>query len=298
MGVYRSAPEAVALDSDAIEVSVLPQYGARLHSLRVDGHDLLRTPSDPRRYAEEPFFWGAFVMAPWCNRLTAEPTPFGGRSVDLRANFRDGSAIHGQVYERAWSVHGEGDFSVSGGGDGWPWMYRVGLRLLMPAARTVRIEQSLTNMSDEPMPGGLGIHPWFRRPVHVAVNGAAVHPTNSDNVPAEPVDGHLDLRRARELEEGIDGAWTELAEPAAELRWPQLDLRAVMRVTAPQRFIVAARPPHLDAVAIEPQTHAAFGLARLLRGDAGGLTLIEPGEQLQLITELEFFRGAGGSGRG
>ena len=295
MTVHSRAGGQVVLGSDAVELHVLPQLGARLHRLRVDGHDLLRTPDDARAYTDEPFHWGAFVMAPWCNRLTAGRTPFGGRWVDLKANFRDGSAIHGQVYERPWTVHTEGDFSVSAGGDGWPWPYRVGLRLRVVGKRTLLIEQSLTNMSDEPMPGGLGIHPWFRRPIRVAVNGGAVYPTNIDRAPAEPVSGRLDLRQARELEEGIDGAWTELAEPAADLRWPQLDLRAVVRVTGPQRFIVVASPTGVDAVAIEPQTHAAFGLDRLLSGERGGLTLIEPGEQLQLITELEFIRGAGGS---
>ncbi len=294
MSLSGSPLETAVLASSAVELTVLPQRGARLHRLRVDGHDVLRTPSDARSYDDEPFFWGAFVMAPWCNRLTAEPAPFRGRRVDLPANFRDGSAIHGQVYERAWSVDGEGAYSISAGGNGWPWLYRVGLRLRVLAERTLRIEQSLTNISDEPMPGGVGIHPWFRSPVQVAVNGGAVHPTNSDRVPAEPAAGRLDLRQPRELPDGIDGAWTELAEPAAELRWPQFDLRAVMRVEGRQRYIVAASPPDVDAVAIEPQTHAAFGLSRLLRGEGGGLTLIEPGEQLQLITELEFIRGAGG----
>lgn len=288
----------LVLEADAVELEVLAQHGARLHRLRVDGHDLLRTPADPARHGADPFFWGAFVMAPWCNRLTVEPLRFASRVIDLRANFRDGTAIHGQVYDRPWDIDGEGDFSISAGGDGWPWLYRAALRLQLLGERTIRIEQSLSNISDEPMPGGLGIHPWFRRPVQVAIYGGAVHPTNSDPVPAEPVSGRLDLRQLQEMADGIDGAWTELVEPAAELFWPQYDLRAVVRVAGPQRYIVAASPPDVDAVAIESQTHAAFGLARLMNGERGGLTLLNPGEQLQLITELEFFRGAGGSGSG
>jgi aldose 1-epimerase len=295
--VSGSPPDTVVLASSAIELTVLPQRGARLHRLRVHGHDLLRTPDGVQRYDDEPFFWGAFVMAPWCNRLAAQPTQFGGREVDLVANFRDGTAIHGQVYDRVWSVDGEGAFSITAGGNGWPWPYRVGHRLTMPTERTVRIEQSLTNMSDEVMPGGLGLHPWFRRPVQVAVNGGAVHPTNGERAPAEPVSGQLDLRQLSELPDGIDGAWTDLAEPAAELHWPQFDLRAVMRVEGAQRYVVVASPPEVDALAIEPQTHAAFGLGRLLGGERGGLALIKPREQMQLITELEFIRGAGG-GRG
>ena len=61
--------EELRFGAEALEVIVLPQVGARLHRLRAFGHDLLRTPPDPGTHATDPYFWGAYVMAPWCNRI-------------------------------------------------------------------------------------------------------------------------------------------------------------------------------------------------------------------------------------
>jgi galactose mutarotase-like enzyme len=121
--------EKLTLSDGTIEVVVLPDVGARLHRLRAFGHDLLRTPEDVAEHVRDPFFWGAYVMAPWCNRIAAGPVFVGSQRIALSSNFPDGSAIHGQVYARRWDRHRDGTLRVSGGGDGWPWAYEVALRI-------------------------------------------------------------------------------------------------------------------------------------------------------------------------
>jgi aldose 1-epimerase len=284
------AVEELTLSDGTIEVVVLPDVGARLHRLRAFGHDLLRTPGDVREHLRDPFFWGAYVMAPWCNRIEAGPVFVGSQRIALGSNFPDGSAIHGQVYARPWDRHEDGTLSVSGGGDGWPWAYEVGLRIEV-VARTVRMELSLLNTSADPMPAGLGIHPWFRRPLLVAIRGNAVYAENLATAPRpEPVHGPFDLREIGEMSAGLDATWTDLGEPAVELRWPDPGIRATMRITSPTVHVVAASPGHLDAIAVEPETHAPQGLRRLLRGEPGGLTMLDPGQALGLGVELAFDR--------
>ena len=90
------------------------------------------------------------------------------------------------------------------------------------------------------------------------------------------------------LPDGFDATWTGLAEPPVILFWPETGVRATMSVDAPGRFIVAATLPGTDAVAVEPQTHAPDGLRRRARGEPGGLTLIPPGESLELSVLLAF----------
>lgn len=288
MTVSRSSGGLTVLRSESVEVAVLPRHGARIHRLRVDGHDLLRTPADVERHSVDPFFWGAFVMAPWCNRLTAGTVHVGRHQVEVASNFRDESAIHGQVYDRPWRVEGEGEYAVEGGGDGWPWPYRVRLRVAV-VDRSVRIEQSLANLSDEEMPGGLGIHPWFPRPVEVAIRARLVYTSNVDFLPKpEPVRGEHDVRTKAPLPNGIDATWTDLSDPAVALAWPRLDLRANIRADAPGLHVVAANAADIDAVAVEPQTHAPHGLRRLLEGEPGGLAVLGPGDTLHLRSELTF----------
>ena len=283
----------LVIENDSIRVELLPRVGGRLHRLRVFGLDLLRTPDDPAEHARDPFRWGAYVMAPWCNRMAAVPTEVNGQTVSVPSNFPDGTAIHGQVYDAPWAVESDGSLSVTGGGDGWPWPYRCSLRISVSDA-VLTVDQSLTNRSHATMPGGLGLHPWFRRPIGLRINADAVLPSNIDpDASVEAASGPWDLRAMRPVPDDLDATWLAPGDPAAELAWPQIGVSAVMRVTSTAGVcIVVASPSSLDGVAIEPQTHAPQGLRRFLRGEPGGLHAIEPGGALRLTTELTFSTGS------
>jgi aldose 1-epimerase len=275
--------------------------------LRAFGHDVLRTPADPYAYAREPVFWGSYVMAPWCNRVEAgAAVAVGSRIVELPANFPDGTAIHGQVYTRPWRVDAPGVFSIRAGGDGWPWDYEVRQRVVTSGA-TLRLEYTLTNVSQEPMPAGIGIHPWFLRPLRLAIHAERVHEVNTaaGREPG-PVGGRFDLRRVRDVPDDLDGCWTDVADPAVELEWPAAGVRATMRaavgIATGERpgsrrvdagrllHVVMASPRALDAVGVEPQTNAPQGLRRFLDGAPGGLVALDPGKRLRLDVALAFER--------
>jgi galactose mutarotase-like enzyme len=109
----RSATvEEVTWRTEDLEVTALPGVGCRLHRVRAFGVDLLRTPETPARHAEEPFFWGAYVMAPWTNRADPGPMTIAGRRVDLVPNFPDGTAIHGLVADGSWERTDETAFRI------------------------------------------------------------------------------------------------------------------------------------------------------------------------------------------
>lgn len=280
--------DEVVIADGPLEVVVLPEAGARLHRLRAFGHDVLRTPGDPATHLGDPFFWGAYVMAPWCNRIEARPTTIGSRQVDVASNFPDGSAIHGQVYLRPWERQADGALRVAGGGDGWPWTYEAGLRVEVDG-QTVRIDLLLTNTSTDPMPAGLGIHPWFRRPLRVAIRADNVFADNQATEPRPaPVAGPFDLRMVDVMADDLDGTWTTLGNPPVELRWDDLGLRMTMRTIPATPYMVAASPAHIDAIAIEPETHAPQAVRRLLRGEPGGLDMLPPGEALKMSIDLAF----------
>lgn len=278
--------EQVTLAGDGIEVTVLPGIGARIHRLRAFGRDLLRTPPDVREHLRDPIAWGAYVMAPWCNRIVAGTTEVGQERVVLESNFGDGSAIHGQVFARSWDGIGEGRFEVAGGGDGWPWPYRAGLGIRIDGS-SIQIDQSLTNEAGDAMPAGLGLHPWFLRPALLAIRGDRVEPDNTaSQARPQAVTGRFDLRIPGPVPDDLDATWSGFDEPAVEMRWSSLGVGLAMRIQAPTRFVAAATPAGLDAIAVEPETHAPQGLRRLLDGQPGGLAWLEPGETLRLTTRL------------
>jgi aldose 1-epimerase len=279
--------ESLTFGDGPLKVVVLADAGARLHRISAFGHELLRTPADERLHLTDPFFWGGYVMAPWCNRIEPGPTRVGSRLVALESNFPDGTAIHGQVASQPWQVQGDRSFKLRGGGDGWPWRYELSERVSVLDSR-LRIELALTNVDDGPMPAGIGIHPWFRTPDMVAIHGEQIFVDNgrSDAAP-QPVAGPLDLRSMRAIPDDIDATWTDLSDPAAELLWRE-QVRATMRIEADHAFVVAASPKHFGAIAVEPQTHAPHGLGRLLNGGPGALSMVAPGATLSLVINLDF----------
>ncbi|HEY3189567.1 MAG TPA: hypothetical protein VGJ70_18915 [Solirubrobacteraceae bacterium] len=271
-----------------VELSVIPAIGARWHRLRAFGRDLLRTPRDPGEHTRDTFFWGAYPMAPWCGRVEPGSRVVAGRRVTLEPNFPDGTAIHGQVYAVPWQVTGEGQFAIRGGGDGWPWTYEVEFGVDVVDAE-VRLSYVLRNTSDEPMPGGIGVHPWFRKPIQVRIPAEGVL-TPNQATPREPaaVADAFDLRRLRPMPDDLDATWTDLSEPSVELFWPEPGTEARMRASTPSLYIVAASPSHLDAIALEPQTHAPQAIRRLLNDEPGALALLPPGAELRLGVTLTF----------
>ena len=284
-----SDQHVVTVVSGDIEVELLPGMGSRLHRLRVDGHDLLRTPADISEHIRDPFFWGGYVMAPWCGRLAPGPITVGNRIVDLRPNFPDGSAIHGQVYAAPWRQVGDTSFSIDAGGSGgWPWRYRVEMTATVGAA-ALSLVLRLTNLDDQPMPGGIGLHPWFPLPVEVAIHADTVYGSNSDTSPAsQRVRGDLDLRHSQRMAEGVDATWPDPQDPPLELFWPEQHLRAAVRAPFPTLHVVAAYAAERGAIATEPQTHAPQGLRRLLNHEPGALALISVGEAIELPITFEF----------
>jgi hypothetical protein len=51
---------------------------------------------------------------------------------------------------------------------------------------------------------------------------------------------------------------------------------------------VAASPTEIDAVAVEPQTHAPAGIRRLVNREPGALTLLDPGATLAMTVRIAF----------
>jgi aldose 1-epimerase len=285
----------IVLRSEEMEVVILPAIGGRIHRVRAFGHDLLRTPDDASLHAAEPFLWGAYVMAPWCNRAAPGTAVVAGREVTLAANFPDGSAIHGLVSSARWIERSAGELAWAGGGDGWPWSFEVSQTANLTAA-TLTLEYRLRNLDDAPMPAGIGLHPWFRRPVEVRLPAEAVYLTNSDSRP-DPTEviGEHDLRILAPPAHGLDDTWTQLTESRVELSWPASGVQATLEVETDRGglLVAVASNAALEAVAVEPQTHGPDPLRRLATGEPDPPILLPPNASLRLALRLTVLRHEG-----
>jgi aldose 1-epimerase len=234
-------------------------------------------------------------MAPWANRAPAGPQVLAGRPLDLLPNFVDGTAIHGLVHSAPWETLADGGLGIRAGGDGdgsWPWAFEVTLDASVEDG-TLALDYRLTNRSEAPMPAGLGLHPWFRRPLEVRLCAERVYEANvgSSHDPV-PVTGPFDLRALAEPAAGLDGTWVGLADGSIDLAWPLdgVSARLVMRPRMGHPLVALASPSSIDAVAVEPQTHGPDPMRRLESGEPDAPLLLPGGGELRLGLALTVSR--------
>ncbi len=161
--------ERIELRADAIAADVDHALGAGLASLRV------RTPAGPwadvLRPAPPRTTWfndlACYVLAPWSNRIRGGRFRFRGREVTLRPDWPDGTAIHGAVKDRPFRILDRAPMSArlrlesaEHAAINWPWPFACEVRYeLRPGV--LRADLRLHNRADEPVPAGLGFHPYF-----------------------------------------------------------------------------------------------------------------------------------------
>lgn len=280
------------LANETLDVELLPEAGGRIHRLRAFGEDVLRTPPDPAEHLRDPFYWGAFPLVPWSNRVPDGRIDRPERSARLPCN--DGRfAIHGEAYLRPWQPAGPGVLLFRGGQHGFPWPYDATLTVALDGP-ALTLALAVTNAGDMAAPLGLGIHPWFDASggVEVALPAELAYPL-ADHLPAgepSPVVGRLDRRALSPVPWGTDDVWTGLSEQALALRWPGKRLAARFGFSDTATHVVMAAFAAQNAVAIEPVTHAPDGFRLLNEQRRGAVALIAPGETLTVVYTLAFAR--------
>lgn len=164
----------ITLNAGPYSASVLPHAGARLATLTwSDGerqHDLI--VAMPDGIAFDAHHWpagGAFPMAPYSNRLGGATFTWGERRIHLTPRPGETYALLGFAHRANWDVLSRASaatllrYQHRAGDEGWPWAFELTMHIALDqAGASVRLR--ITNRSAEPMPAGLGWHPYH--PAH------------------------------------------------------------------------------------------------------------------------------------
>ncbi len=177
----------LTLQSHDWEAELRPEAGGMITALRHRGIDVLRPmPAG----TDEPLESACFPLAPYCNRIRDGRFRFGGREVALTPNFLpEPHTLHGLSWHRPWTVESQVESKCvlvddyDGRGD-WPWAYRAQQRVRL-GPKGCAVTLVLINRSSEPMPAGVGLHPYFRRRPESELRFAADHVllTGADPLP-------------------------------------------------------------------------------------------------------------------
>ncbi|VVE44795.1 aldose epimerase family protein [Pandoraea anhela] len=163
----------IRLARGALVAEVQPGCGARVSRLarrdtRGDLFDYLVPLGNEPFSSDEWPKAGAFPMLPYTNMLRDDTLHWRERILTVREASVASSSLHGWGLRREWEVVDESSHCCVLQLDcpaqpEWPWHYQAYLSVTLDELG-VDMQLSLTNLSAQEMPAGLGMHPYFRWP--------------------------------------------------------------------------------------------------------------------------------------
>ncbi|MFF0475035.1 aldose 1-epimerase [Streptomyces sp. NPDC004284] len=227
------------------ELTINPDHGCRIESLRIGGTEVLR---QGERY-------GSFPMVPWCGRTALGRFRNGATTHQLPVTAPP-HAIHGTVRDIPWKTARtsatEAVFTCELD-DPWPYKGRVTqIFELSEDALTLRFG---VETYDDSFPAQAGWHPWFLRNL-----GKGGQDVRIDFAPAwqeERGDDHLPTgHRVDPLPGPWDDCFGMPDGVDVTLVWPEeLELKVASRA----EWVVIYDEPE-EAVCVEPQSGPPNGL--------------------------------------
>jgi aldose 1-epimerase len=289
----------IRLANHVFEIELAPDIGGCVTAFRTLGPKAGPIFRDAPADLTDAVNASAFPLVPFCNRIRDGRFSFRGREVRLQPNMAgDPSPLHGQGWRGAWRVLTETERCVELGfshtpGE-WPWAYEARQRFQLNATG-LTYTLTLHNTSSEPMPAGLGLHPYFPCDGDTVISTRVETVWTVDDkvlpVAQEPAVGRYDLHERRINGAGLDngyGGW----DGAADMRWPDRSLSVAM--TSPgARFFQVYAPASGGVFVAEPVTHANAALNQPeSEWPALGIVVLQPGGMMDLVARFDVSVGA------
>lgn len=295
-------PEVLELTAGSASLHVWPQVGGSLVAWRRGAVALLRPVSLEMMGERNARRLAAFPLIPFSNRIAWGRFSFMGRAYTIRRNTPDHRhPIHGNAWENPWTVQARSGNAVTlafrhdavgAAREAWPFSYRAESRIELADDGLV-ISLAVGNIGNEPMPAGLGLHPFFPADpdTELSFQAESVWLNDSANLPIEraPVPPRWDREAARPIAGmAVDNCFNGW-HGRVVLRWPG---RATLTMQAdpPLGHLVVYVPDGKPYFATEPVSHMNDGINHMQEPDAG-IRVLAPGESLQAT--IRFTAGPG-----
>jgi len=285
----------VQLAAGNLRVTLSPSIGGAISAFiwEVAGasRPILRKCNSP---LEKVLDAASFPLVPFVNRIRGGQFAFRGRDVRLAPNMAgDPSPLHGQGWLNPWTVDDRGEtravLSFAHAAGEWPWAYAARQDFELDG-RGLTLRLTCRNTDREPMPCGLGQHPYFPCGPETRIDAEVTDAWTVDAhvLPLAKVvaDGRYDLRNRLVCGQGLDngfGGWNGEAR-LTDPDWPY----EVRLSSLEARFFQLYSPATGGIFVAEPVTHANAAINAPEPEWAGlGMRVLEPGEAMSLDMRIE-----------
>jgi len=289
------AEAIIALRAGNLELRLSPSIGGAIEAFETMGNG---RPSPILREShtrlEKVLDAACFPLVPYVNRIRGGHFCFRGRDVRLAPNMAgDPSPLHGQGWLNPWQAVESGAdravLSYRHAAGEWPWDYEARQEFAVDE-NGLAATLSCRNASRDPMPCGLGFHPYFPcgPQTRLDTDVSIAWTVDKDVLPlAEvPAAGRYGLKDRLVCGQGLDngfGGWGGEAR-MSDPDWPY----AIRMSSGEAHFFQLYSPPTGGIFVAEPVTHANAALnAPEEQWPELGMRVLDPGEEMSLTMRLE-----------
>ena len=289
-------------------LGLVPSLGGSVAAWQIDDPAGMSQPIDLWRpwdgVTADLYQLASFAMVPWSNRISGGGFTHAGQFHPVRPNrIGEPYPIHGDGWLQPWDIRQPAADTLemalrSHGFDGNPYDYEC-----VQTFRLVEggLDQSVEvrHLGAQPLPYGLGLHPWFPRTPATRISAPvqAVWLSGADPLPTELT---TQFPEGWDLNAGIsahgtliDNAYTGWGG-TARIEWPERGLQLNARMPGfaqdggeAAHFCLIYRPPQGPAFCFEPITQPIDAFHQPGRP---GLRTLAQGETLALNVQWRYGR--------
>jgi aldose 1-epimerase len=159
------------------EIAILPEHGAALHAFSINiNHapfNIIENYNDGDEVKKEmAISFKSAKLSPFPCRINKAEYNFNGKKYQFKNKFIDGSAIHGLLYNKKFSITDTSSteneaqiilkYDYNEDDDGYPFNYTCAIEYILRKNNLLNIKTTVTNKSNIAIPIADGWHPYFR----------------------------------------------------------------------------------------------------------------------------------------
>ncbi|HEY4062556.1 MAG TPA: aldose 1-epimerase [Puia sp.] len=284
-------------------ISLLPKQGASLHAFRIrqaDGtlFNVIDNYKDATELEKEmSLSYKSAKLSPFPCRIPDGKYRWDGKEYQFRKLFKDGTAIHGLLFNKPFAVTGETGGDSSGelsmeylyqkDDEGYPWSYSCQVRYSLHRDNLLEIATTITNLDTAVIPMADGWHPYFRLGGKVdewllQFHSEAIVEFDQRLVPTGRLIQYEEFDSSRLLGNTfLDNCFVlkpGIVSPSCEIYHPASRLRVSFFPDAAYPYLQLYTPANRDSIAVENLSGAPDCFNNKM-----GLLLLQPGHS-QIFT--------------
>ncbi|HWK05506.1 MAG TPA: aldose 1-epimerase [Puia sp.] len=306
--IYRTNENGLDLvnlkeETSGTEIALLPGHGASLHAFRVrQKNDSLFNVIDHYQDLDElnkemGRSFKSPKLSPFPCRIASGKYEYEGKEYQFGGIFSDGTAIHGLLYDKAFTVTEEeaSDLSASLSMEYWykkdnaayPFDYNCLVRYVLHEGSLLEVVTTVTNLGKETLPIADGWHPYFQLGGNVGdwllqFHASAIVEFSDQLIPTGRLLQYDTFDNPRPIgDEFLDNCFVlkpGIVSPACELFNPASGLRVSFFPDAGYPYLQLYTPPERGSIAVENLSAAPDSFNNKM-----GLILLPPGHS-QIFT--------------